>query len=411
MTQHQKDIIIVGCGAAGMLAGIAASDSGLQVGILDANPSPGRKLAATGSGRGNLTNLAVVSEAYDCARPDLLAEALSIFGPKRTRELFNQLGIPTIATDDGWVYPLSGSAANVVDTLFSHLIQRGISVRFHTLITNIQATGDCFLLHTPDPDVAFASRRVIIAAGSPAYPQLGARDNLLNVLGGMGHTIHPFTPALAPIELDRHPFQPLQGTRVDAGVSILVEGTTQASSFGNIIFNSWGINGPGVMNISHHVHRYPGKRCQLSIDFLARDEELLKQAYNQVRHSRLPVRVLFNGLFPAKIGQFLLQAQHLDGVVPVSDLGQKDFQALVDGCRDIRAKIKGTRSFKFSQLAAGGVPLDEVEASTMASRIIPGLYLAGEILDVVGPCGGYNLQWAFTSGYLAGKGAASIQTD
>ncbi len=400
----------MGCGAAGMLAGIAASDSGLQVGILDANPSPGRKLAATGSGRGNLTNLAVASEAYDCARLDLLAEALSIFDHNRTRELFSQLGIPTIATDDGWVYPLSGSAANVVDTLFSHLIQRSIS-EDHSLITDIQATGDGFLLHTPDPDVAFASRRVIIAAGSPAYPQLGARDNLLSVLEKLGHTIHPFTPALAPIELDRHPFQPLQGTRLDAGVSILVDGTTQASSFGNIIFNSWGINGPGVMNISHHFHRYPGKRCDLSINFLARDEDLLKQAYNQTRHSRLPVRVLFNGLFPAKIGQFLLQAQHLDGAAPVSDLGQKAFQALVDGCRDVRAKIKGTRSFKFSQLASGGVPLDEVEARTMASRIVPGLYLAGEMLDVVGPCGGYNLQWAFTSGYLAGKGAASIQTD
>jgi len=314
-----------------------------------------------------------------------------------------------MSTEDGWVYPLSGSAANVVDTLYSQLTENGISTRLQTLITDIQPSPDGLRLRTPDSNVVFAARRVIIATGSPAYPQLGARDNLFKVLGNLGHTVNKFMPALAPIELARNPFQQLQGMRVDASVKILVDGKPEASTFGNIIFNSWGINGPGVMNISHHIHRNPLERCQLSIDFLARDEKLLRKMYHQLQQSQLPMYVLFNGLFPARVSQFLMQLQKMDATAPISNLNQKAFEALVRGCRDVRASIKGTRGFKFSQLASGGVPLDEVDARTMASRRVQGLYLAGEVLDVVGPCGGYNLQWAFTSGYLAGKGAATIR--
>jgi predicted Rossmann fold flavoprotein len=409
MTIHQeKDIYIVGCGAAGMLAGITASGRGLHVGILDANPSPGRKLAATGSGRGNLTNMAVSAAAYDCTNSDLLAEAFSLFDQKKTRELFDQLGIPTIATDDGWVYPLSGSAANVVDTLFSHLVKNDVSLKFHTLITNIKPLTDGFLLRTPDPDVDFSARQLIISAGSPAYPQLGARDNLFKVIAKLGHTVNTFRPALAPIELAKNPFQKLQGMRVDAGVKILFKGKTVADTFGNIIFTSWGINGPGVMNISHHIHRYPVESCQLSIDFFARDEFILRNIYEKLQQTRLPLRVMLNGFFPAKVCQFLLQIHKLDPLSPISSLDQKAFEALIKGCKDLRVAIKGTRGFKFSQLASGGIPLDEVNPRTMASKRVPGLYLAGEILDVVGPCGGYNLQWAFTSGYLAGKGAETF---
>lgn len=392
---------IIGAGPAGMAAGIEAARQGAEVLLVDANPNPGRKLSATGSGRCNLSNLHAAAIRYHTSHPSQLEKVLRQIGNQELLSWLESLGIFTTITEDGWVYPRSFSAQNVVDILQAQLM--ALRVEFHpqTLITDIQTQNDKFFLFTREKDRFLTADRLIIATGGPAAPQLGARDNMHSILKKLGHTILPVQPALAPLLTDAHTFHKLQGVRVNAGVRLVLEGKVLGQTRGSIIFTSWGINGPGVMDLSHLVSKNNVTNLQLEIDFLSSEDLVFEKAL--ARFGTLPISAVLKSFFPAKLAIFLLEQSRIYPNANISTLKNIEHVLLQKAIHHQVVSIKGTRGFKDCQLSTGGIPLSEIYGDHMRSKLIPGLALAGEILDAAGPCGGYNLHWAFSSGIIADR--------
>ena len=395
--------VIIGAGPAGMMAALEARKKKAEVLLIDANPSVGRKLAVTGSGRCNLTNTHAQPERYHTSSPKDLIKIFSKFGNKDLIAWLENLGIFTYATEDGWVYPLSNSAQNVVDILAAHLIEAGVEIHLQTFITDLQLIGKKFKLCTQDSSHSFIAERVIIATGGPAFPQLGARENIYAILKRLGHTILPVKPALAPVLTDAKCFHKLQGIRLDARTILLVKSREIGRTTGNIIFTSWGLNGPGVMDLSHLVSLHSNEIMELRLDFLPNQDKQLQGLIQKQIRKNIPLSILLESFLPSKVAHFLLEQCQISKEKKVNQINESEISRLLQALHNQKVIIKGVKGFKECQLSTGGVPLSEIDPDSMQSLKVNGLFLAGEILDVNGPCGGYNLQWAFTSGFVAGN--------
>ena len=396
-------VAIIGAGPAGMMAALEARKKQAEVVLIDANPSVGRKLAATGSGRCNLTNTQAQAERYYTSSPEKLIKIFSKFGNKELIHWLENLGIFTYTTEDGWVYPLSNSAQNIVDIFAAHLKDAGIEIQLQTLITDIQLNGKQFKCCTQDPSRSFIADQVIVATGGPAYPQLGARENIHSILKRLGQTILPVKPALAPLLTDAKSFHKLQGVRLDAGIALLADGGEIGKTTGNIIFTSWGLNGPGVMDLSYLVSLHSNEKLELRLDFLPNQYGQFKELIQKQIQSNIPLFILMKSFLPSKIAQFILEQCQIPTKKPINQMDKSELATVLHALQNQKVAIKGVKGFKECQLSIGGVPLTEIDPGSMQSLKINGLFFAGEILDVSGPCGGYNLQWAFSSGFVAGS--------
>ncbi len=401
-------IAVIGAGASGIAAALQAAWRGAAVTLFERNAAVGRKLLVTGSGRCNITNRAAAADTYACVDPAWMERLLADFGVDDWLAMLAEVGIPVYATPDGWYYPLSESAHSVVEAFASGLARARVDVRLSAQVTAIQPKSPGFSLRVAQNggrDVQHFER-VIVAAGGAAYPSLGSRGELFAELARLGHNPLPKRPALAPVLAELGGLRSLQGVRLDAGV-ILYEGQQQlARAQGNLIFTAWGLNGPPVMDLSHHISARPGARLSLGLDLLAFCRDAYAELLRRKRASDLPLRVFLAAFFPPKLAPAYLKMAGLEGDVPLGGLDDASLQRLTAWLEDTRLAVKGVRGFEYCQVSAGGVPVHEVDPRTMESRIVPGLHLAGETLDVVGPCGGYNLQFAFSSGALAGMAAA-----
>jgi predicted Rossmann fold flavoprotein len=229
---------------------------------------------------------------------------------------------------------------------------------------------------------------------------------LFPVLERLGHTVLPNRPALAPLLVDLGNLQPLQGVRLDVGATLWNGSQRLATTMGNLIFTQWGLNGPAVMDLSHHVSARPKATLELSLNLLAFFPEEFDHLLAQKRTSSIPLRVFLGAFFPPKVVMTYLKNARLSEETPLSHVSDNALARLIEKLKDTRLPVKGVRDFEYCQVSAGGVPVGEVDPCTLESRRVAGLFLTGETLDVVGPCGGYNLQYAFSSGALAGKAAA-----
>ena len=398
---------IVGAGPAGIMAALEATRQGAHVTLFDINQMVGRKLLVTGNGRCNISNVCATAERYTCAKHAFLEKAFSLCGHEETIARLHELGIPTYATSDGWCYPLSNSAATVAETLAVMLDLAGVNVRLKTKITGVRVSGDRLALVVGGGPHRETVDRIIVASGGKAYPALGSRGTLFPVLERLGHTISPIHPALAPITANAKQFHKLQGVRLDVGLTLLGKGTVLAKTVGNMMFTQFGFSGPAPMNLSHLVSRRPGASLVLSIDLLPYHRDQLDGLIARMRSQPVPLRVVLGSVLPPKIAPVVIPLAGLPADAHLAALSQADLDRLLHLLTHLTAQVTGTRGFRFAQVSTGGVLVTEVDPRTMESRIVPGLHFAGEVLDVVGPCGGYNLQFAWTSGALAGSGAAT----
>ncbi len=406
VNNQEFDIVVIGGGAAGLASAIQSAMMGKKVAIVDSNPVPGRKLSATGSGRGNLTNLNARADDYFCQSPESLVSTYQAYDPNGVRKWLEQMGIPTYATDDGWVYPYSESAANVSEILTERARQTGVVFYPHTLATIIQREQNRFLIGNQDKQFSLKAGKVIVAAGGPAAPQLGARDDLQPALLTLGHHINPFHPALAPIETTPTPPISMRGVRIDALVSLFHSAKQIAETNGNIIFTDWGVNGPGVMDVSHLINAENAMELSLRINLLPNLEKSIDALNKSANNSSMPLRSLLQAYLPPRAVKFVCETAGIDENTSLP-LKANSLEHLLKTGAMLTFDIKAVRGYKFCQASAGGIPLHEIDTNTLESRIQAGVYFAGEILDVSGPCGGYNLQWAFASGLMAGRCAAA----
>ena len=243
---------------------------------------------------------------------------------------------------------------------------------------------------------------LIVAAGGKAYPTLGSRGELFGSLVNLGHSVLLLIPALAPVTCEMHAYKKLLGVRLDAKASLYEENKLITETTGNLIFTQWGLNGPAVMDLSHHVSAHPDSNLELRLNLLHIHAPKLRALFENQRSTPTPVCVLLGSVLPPKVSPVVLAMAGLSPDISINKMRNEQIEKLFNLLTNMPFKITGVRGFEFCQVSAGGVPVSEVDPLTMRSRIVPGLSLVGETLDVVGPCGGYNLQLAFSSGAVAG---------
>jgi predicted Rossmann fold flavoprotein len=401
-----ESIGIVGAGPAGIMAALKASQSGKTVHLFETNNQIGRKLLVTGAGRCNVTNLNAQPKSYYCSNPSLLNPLFEHISPDRLREELHELGILTYTTEDGWCYPVSESAANVVETLNQALIEAKVNLHLNTTISSIQREKNRFKLGSPN-HIDFQCDRLVIASGGKAYPVLGSNGALFSEIKNLGHTVLPILPALAPIEVDISAFHKLQGVRFDVIARLWKKNHLLGETSGNMIVTAWGFNGPAVMNLSHLVSLHSGKDLQLELDLIPHYKSELKELLVKHKNSITPVHILLGAVLPPKMTKVILHLAKLPSNITSSGLDPQNSKQLWEKLTSLRFDVQGTRGFEFCQLKVGGVPLEEINPNNFQSLIVPHLSLSGEVLNVVGPCGGFNLHFAFASGLIAGVSATN----
>jgi len=387
---------IIGGGPSGIFAAIEARKNFSDVTIFDKNEFLGRKLSATGAGRCNLTNVNVSPYVYRSIKKFNFQDLIKKHDYYFLNEYLSQLGIHTYHTDDGWVYPLSNSARNISSFLEDYLTVLGVNIHKNSSISSIRKNENGFQLKT-DTDKTYEFDKLILASGGKAYPQLKASDEILQSVENFGHELLPAFPALAPIKTSKHETKSLNGVRLDSTIRIFQNNSQIGSEFGNIIFTEWGLNGPGVMNLSHLVHDKNNLNIEIDFSTVLPQEFINNVITNKEKFLYLSTPLL--SILNKKIIDQLLNNLKFGINYPFN---LNDFLDLINKMK-FTEKVLGTRDFEFAQISTGAIESSQINPETLESILCPGLFFAGEVLDVFGPCGGFNLHWAFISGIIAGQ--------
>ncbi|MBA3072313.1 MAG: aminoacetone oxidase family FAD-binding enzyme, partial [Anaerolineae bacterium] len=313
----------------------------------------------------------------------------------------HEIGVLTFSTSDGWCYPISESAQTVMEAFAYALRLAGVEMVLNTKVTSIHKTKDGFNLDLSS-GAKISANHLIVAAGGKAYPTLGSRGELFASLKKLGHSITPLVPALAPVTCEMSPWKALSGVRFDTRASLYENNNLLAETTGNLILTQWGLNGPAVMDLSHHISTRPNAKLEFRLNPLFNSEAELRNLIARKRSTDTPLRILLGSVLPPKLPPVLIARAGYPLDVPINELNDGQTEKVIKIASAMPFKVTGVRGFEYCQVTAGGVPVSEVDPMNMRSRSVPGLALVGETLDVVGPCGGYNLQYAFSSGALAG---------
>lgn len=408
-------VLIVGGGAAGIMAAIAARRNGANVTILERNLRIGKKILATGNGRCNYTNINADVSNYHGNNPKFAYAALSSFSPLDTINFFEELGVVHKIEELGKVFPMSNQASSILDVLLYELNNIGVKILCDTLVKNIKPSNDKFVVELVDKS-KIQGDRVIIATGGKAMPSTGSDGNGFELARRLGHTITDIFPGLVQLKLEGTFFKQIQGVKFIGTAELLRENKILAKDRGDILFANYGVSGPPILQISRKAAEMlnNGQEAILKIIIIdSMEKEKIKHLLVTRIKSRphKPLDFSLVGLVNKRLIPVLLKEAGFTVIkIPVASLTNKDLDRIVHILTDWRFKIRGTKSWPSAQVTAGGIATQEINPSTMESKLIKGLYFAGEIIDIDGECGGFNLQWAWSSGYLAGQHAASWQS-
>ncbi|MBR1566729.1 MAG: aminoacetone oxidase family FAD-binding enzyme, partial [Oscillospiraceae bacterium] len=399
-----ETIIIIGAGASGMMAALTvAGVPGRRVILLERQQRAGRKLLATGNGRCNLTNTGASLENYHGESRDFAAPALDAFPPQAVLDFFHGLGLVTVEEYGGRVYPLSDSANSVLDVLRFHLEAKGVELKAAEPAREVKRDKQGFTIVT-DSERLHADK-LIIACGGAAGAKLGGVSDGYELLKMLGHKRTALYPSL--VQLVTAPEYPraLKGVRADCALRLYAGENLLAESGGELQFIETGVSGPAVFDLSRAATT-GGKGLNLAADFLQDHEEaalfgLLKQRCETL--PALPAGDMLTGIVHNRLGKMLIKYAGLNAAVPLWELNDRALRKLAKACKDFRLPVQGTEGFDKAQVTAGGVKTSGFNPETLESWFVPGLYACGEVLDIDGDCGGYNLQWAWASGRLAGR--------
>ena len=392
---------IIGGGASGMAAAIAASGMpGVQVILFERQARVGRKLLATGNGRCNLTNLKATGGGYHGQQPGFAQYALRKMDPEATLQWFRSLGLYTVAEPSGRVYPYSDQANSVVDVLRLQLENPNVELRTGFEVQKIKKTEAGFQVSTSEETVNVD--KLIIACGGLAGSKLGGTMSGYKLLGKLGHRSTKLRPALVQLKSSWGGLAALKGVRTNCHVQIFCDGETFSESRGELQFTEYGLSGPVIFEISRDVCAKPGAwiACLDFLPELSRDDLMAELQHRQ--NTTLPVQELLTGILHNRLGRVLTQASGVGMNGLCRDLKMENLQAVCEACKAFEVVLTEPMGMDHAQVTAGGVLTEQFCPETMESLLVPGLYACGEVMDIDGDCGGYNLQWAWSSGYLAG---------
>ena len=395
---------IIGGGAAGMAAALAASENKeVQVSLLERQARVGKKLSATGNGRCNLTNLHANEGGYHGEDASFASFALEKYNVQDTLDWFRSLGLFTVAEDSGRVYPYSDQANSVVDVLRFALEKPNIRLETGFEVEKVKKVGEVFRIEGTEGTVE--CDKLIIACGGLAGTKLGGTMSGYKLLRSFGHKCTKLRPALVQLKSSWPGAASLKGVRANCRAQILYNGEVFAESRGELQFTEYGLSGPVIFEISRDVCSHRGEWvCRM--DLLPEIEEnVLKDELIRRKNTNLPVSELLTGILHNRLGRVLTQNVGLSGYVPVYQLDDYEIDAVCKAVKGFEVTLTEPMGMDSAQVTAGGIVTKEFNPETMESKLVPGLYACGEVLDIDGDCGGYNLQWAWSSGRLAGEHA------
>ncbi len=403
-------ITIIGGGASGIVAAIAARRNGADVRIIERLNRIGKKILTTGNGRCNMTNTNMSGKKYHSSTYSDFDSVLSRFDEKQVLEFFSELGIMHLI-EGTKVYPMSEQASSVVDVLRMELERLDIEVISDTLIIDIKKKKSGWLLIDSEGN-GYETDKVIVATGGMANNALGCDGTGYKLLQGLGHTLIKPLPVLVHLTSSSPYPKMMKGTRVIAKAKILADGKFLREETDEVLFTEDGVSGPCIFLLSSQASRALGKKQNvvMLLDMLPNmsGDELVSILYERINnHPERTIEYLLLGMINKRISIPIMkmadikcQTRRLD------ELEYDEIERIVKAIKAFRIEIDGTRSFKFAQATAGGINMKEIDTNTMLSKLAKNVYITGEVMDVDGDCGGYNLQWAWTTGYIAGVSAA-----
>ena len=396
------DIAIIGAGAAGMAAAITAAASGTnRVLLLERQSRVGKKLLATGNGRCNLSNWNAGPSHYHGADGEFVRHALEAFPVQSTLDFFQTLGLYTVTEPGGRIYPYSDQANSVVDVLRFALDRKNLELKLGCEVTGVKKVGDGFLIRTSEEQLH--ADRLIVACGGAAGTKLGGGLSGYQLLRSLGHHCTKLSPSLVQVKTETDLVRSLKGVRANASIRYERRESLLAQAEGEVQFTEYGVSGPAVFDLSRTISTIPDGLLRMNLLPFMQEEELLSSLCIRIsRYPSMTCEDLLTGILHNRLGRVVVRACEIPLSQALTSLNWKQLTKVVETCRDFRLQVQGTMGMDQAQVTAGGIVTKEFDPTTMESRIVPGLYAAGEVLDVDGDCGGYNLQWAWSSGRLAG---------
>ena len=398
-------VIIIGGGASGLMAAITAARGGAKVTILEHQNQIGKKILVTGNGRCNFTNTDQDLSHYHSENLMHMAVALKQFTYQDTISFFRELGIFS-KNRNGYLYPHSDAASAVLDVLRMECEHLKVKIACQIQVDSIEKQEGIFRVHTPG--WIYEAEKLILAAGSKAVPATGSDGSGYALAESLGHTVIEPYPALVQLLSKEKCLNALAGLRADARAILFANDQPVISNRGEVQLNANNVSGIPIFQISAYAAKElaKGEKCYVILDFLPDFTEELLVRFIKQRISTGGYKTAVNfltGLFAKKLSEILCERCRFSKKLLAENFTEDDISILCKQIKNFKIQIYGTNGFEHAQCCGGGVSLDEINPLTMESMKVPGLYFSGELLDVHGDCGGYNLQWAWTSGYLAGK--------
>lgn len=388
--QKKRQVLIIGAGASGLTAAIMAARNGATVTVLEQNEKPGKKICATGNGKCNFSNLAMPEDAYRGEHPEFVKEAFSQFSVKDTVDFFKRLGLYPL-DKHGYLYPRSNQAQSVVDVLCMEASALGVKIKTNEQAVSVKIRkSDEKKFYVLTKGWHYEADALILANGSKASAIAGSDGSGYALAESFGHKIIPVYPALTALKCKGNTFKTWAGVRTEGKITLLIDGKICKSEQGELQLTDYGISGIPVFQISRFAIRAvkEGKKVQLRVDFFPEASKEDVRKLLKFRKNACPYKKekeLLIGLFPEKLIKVLT--------------AQKD---LLLAIKEFSLEVTDGLSFAQAQVCSGGVDTAQVDPETMESLLCRDLYLTGELLDIDGTCGGYNLQWAWSSGAVAG---------
>ena len=394
-------VAIIGAGASGMAAALAAAENeNNQVILLERQARVGRKLQATGNGRCNLSNIHAQNRGYHGQDPAFVENAISAFSPMDTLHWFQSLGLFTVTEESGKIYPYSDQANSVVDVLRLALVKENITLKLGYEVTKIQKLDKGFLITNGEEPIT--CDKLIVACGGLAGSKLGGTMAGYKLLAKLGHRSTKLRPSLVQIKSPWPELPSLKGVRANCHIEIFHNGEIYAQSSGELQLTEHGISGPVVFEISRDVCAERGK-WTAKLDFLPDvTAQMLEAELQRRRRTNLPMEELLTGILHNRLGRVLAKTAGIKGKQFVNQISDLELREVVAAVKGLELTLTEPLGMDSAQVTAGGVLTDGFDPATMESKQVAGLYACGEVLDIDGDCGGYNLQWAWSSGRCAG---------
>jgi predicted Rossmann fold flavoprotein len=408
---NSVDVAIVGAGAAGLATAILAARRlpGRSIVALDSAKKLGAKILVAGGGRCNVTNRVVTSADFNTGNPHILKRILAAFPVAEVIAFFREIGVELHEEEDGKLFPNTNKARTVLNALLGEAARRGVRLLTECRVTAVARDADGFRLQTVAGECH--ARCVVLATGGLSLLKTGSGGAGYGLAQHLGHSLIPTTPALVPLVLDAGFRVGLSGVSQDVELIVRAAGRKPVHRRGALLWTHFGASGPVVLDVSRHWHRAQVEQRAVAIsanflpnaDFAVADQKLRELTSLQPRTS---LGRALSAWLPARVAEALMRHIGLDGQVALAHVPREARRKLAHTLVEWPLPVRGSRGYGYAEVTAGGVPLDEVEPGSLASRCCPGLFLVGEILDVDGRIGGFNFQWAWSSAWVAAAGLA-----